>query len=597
MTADSNEVVKAYVQGTAGNGDDQIAGGSLMVVLTGSETIARIGANVTIGGANSEKAKFVRVNATNKYTLSGVVGTDIRTMETEGGVSAAASVSYNKVEASVGKNTQMKVWSLDVKADSVRTVNILTAMLGVNGYVRTAGTAAVVAVGSLLTKDAHDAIYAGGSAIRPGTVIRHILTNGGTGVRFNDFKGDPLPLLCLEGILEAGVAGAGETIDMAKGAGKYGSILQPEGDAVLEPDTDFYRSLDGNVTRTVTGHNGWEDHISAWIESGAVVEADGGITVSAKDKVMLYVISGAVGSNTKESVGSGTAAVLMNGKVSADVYGTLKCAGMIEILASAEAGKDLREDLSFHGITVFQSITEAASQQGESLGSERYKRGIYVLAVAGAQGAPGGRDNVAYTSVSTKVTARLYGTVKDANRMDIRAVYEFGEVHTISIAAAKGNRDLTRILALEYYDGFVEAGITNTAEVTMSGSVLVVWTISTAAMEPKAGVPGSGTGDSTALTAAAAVNRTQSHAYIAGGIKVNGESLEVLVSADTKSEPDVKLLRKSADICALDMALVLVINAPMNLAYIGRNSVSELTHTRSLNGTGSMNVKTVTGES
>ena len=596
VTADSNEVVKAYVQGTAGNSDDQIAGGSLMVVLTGSETIARIGANVTIGGANSEKAKFVRVNATNKYTLSGVVGTDIRTMETEGGVSAAASVSYNKVEASVGKNTQMKVWSLDVKADSVRTVNILTAMLGVNGYVRTAGTAAVVAVGSLLTKDAHDAIYAGGSAIRPGTVIRHILTNGGTGVRFNDFKGDPLPLLCLEGILEAGVAGAGETIDMAKGAGKYESILQPEGDAVLEPDTDFYRSLDGNVTRTVTGHNGWEDHISAWIESGAVVEADGGITVSAKDKVMLYVISGAVGSNTKESVGSGTAAVLMNGKVSADVYGTLKCAGMIEILASAEAGKDLREDLSFHGITVFQSITEAASQQGESLGSERYKRGIYVLAVAGAQGAPGGRDNVAYTSVSTKVTARLYGTVKDANRMYIRAVYEFGEVHTISIAAAKGNRDLTRILALEYYDGFVEAGITNTAEVNMSGSVLVVWTISTAAMEPKAGVPGSGTGDSTALTAAAAVNRTQSHAYIAGGIKVNGESLEVLVSAETKSEPDVKLFRKSADICALDMALVLVINAPMNLAYIGRNSVSELTHTRSLNGTGSMNVKTVTVE-
>ena len=572
VDAGTSETVNAYVQGTAAKGSKDLSGGSILIVMTGTETIARIGENVSVSGAYSEKAGFVTVNAVNTYNLSGVAGTDVKADRTKGGVSAAASISYNKVDASVGKNTQMKVWNLSVKADSVRTVNILTAMIGANGSVDTAGTAAIVAIGSQLNKDAYDVFYAGDSTVNLTAELIRILAIGGTSPSFNDFTEDFVPLFYVTELLEAGVAGVGETIGIENGTGEYGSLLQPEGDAVSEPDKTFYMNLDGKVTRIITRYNEWEDYVSARIEPGVVVESSGNITVSAKDTVNLYVIAGAVGSNTKESVGSGTAAVLMNGNVYADAYGTLTSDGMLEITAVVQSGSKARENLKFRGTSVLDSLTHAAAQKGISPKQEPNRTGIYALAIAGAQGAPGGRDNAAYTSVSSKVTARLHGTVKKTDRLNIRAEFGFDNVHAVSIAAATGNKDITRILALEYLDVTARSG---------------------AAMAPRAGVPGFGMGDSSAVTAAAAVNRTEVHAYIAGGINVAAEMADVNVKAETQSDADVEILSETSDSYTLDMGLVIVVNDPVNLAYIGENSISVLPQTKALNGTGSLTVRTV----
>ena len=594
VTAAAYETVNAYVQGTTGRDDQETAGGSLMVVLTGSEIAARIGADAYVGGAYSEKARDVRVTANNTYDLRGVVGTDINTDSTKGGISAAASVSYNKVEASVGRNTQMKVKNLLVTGDSLRRVNLLTAMLGKEGgTVETAGTAAVVAIGSLLNKDAHDAIFAGGQSILPAAAIRHILTRGGTAVGFNDFTEGSLPTIDLNAILETGMAGVGETIAMANGTETYVSLFQPTGDAASEPDSAVYRTLDGKITRKVTRYNGWEDYVSAWIEPDAVVEAESEIMVSATDTVNLYVLSGAVGSDTEESVGSGTAAVFMNANVYADVYGKLKSGSSINIFARAQSGIEARKELSFRGTSVFESLGHAAAQKGLSPEKETNRTGIYALAIAGAQGAPGGRDSVAYTSASSMVAARLHGTVEDAKMLNILATFDFASVHAASIAAAKGNRDLTRILALEYYDGFAEAGITNTAAVNISGNSLNVITTSKAGMAPRAGIPGSGTEGGSVVTAAAAVNRTEAHAYIAGGVRVNAEAADIVVNSITTSKADVEILAETADDATLDMGLVIAVNDPKNVAYIGSNSVRELAHTGSRTGIGSINAKNV----
>ena len=594
VTAAAYETVNAYVQGTTGRDDQETAGGSLMVVLTGSEIAARIGADAYVGGAYSEKARDVRVTANNTYDLRGVVGTDINTDSTKGGISAAASVSYNKVEASVGRNTQMKVKNLLVTGDSLRRVNLLTAMLGKEGgTVETAGTAAVVAIGSLLNKDAHDAIFAGGQSILPAAAIRHILTRGGTAVGFNDFTEGSLPTIDLNAILETGMAGVGETIAMANGTETYVSLFQPTGDAASEPDSAVYRTLDGKITRKVTRYNGWEDYVSAWIEPDAVVEAESEIMVSATDTVNLYVLSGAVGSDTEESVGSGTAAVFMNANVYADVYGKLKSGSSINIFARAQSGIEARKELSFRGTSVFESLGHAAAQKGLSPEKETNRTGIYALAIAGAQGAPGGRDSVAYTSASSMVAARLHGTVEDAKMLNILATFDFASVHAASIAAAKGNRDLTRILALEYYDGFAEAGITNTAAVNISGNSLNVITTSKAGMAPRAGIPGSGTEGGSVVTAAAAVNRTEAHAYIAGGVRVNAEAADIIVNSITTSKADVEILAETADDATLDMGLVIAVNDPKNVAYIGSNSVRELAHTGSRTGIGSINAKNV----
>ena len=593
VDARTSENVTAYVQGTAANGSPDFAGGSLLAVTTRTETIARIGENVTVSGANSEKAGPVTVSAVNTYILSGVAGTDIKTDETKGGVSAAASISYNKVDATVGKNTQIKGFDLSVTADSIRTVNILTAMLGANGSVETAGTAAVVAIGSLLSKDAHDAFYAGINTINPFTEILHVMSMGGTSPKFNDFTENFQPMLNLARLLDAGFGGVGDTIGMSKGTGEYGSLLQPRGDAASEPDKTVYEGLERRITRTVETVEEWDDHVSAQIEPGVIVETFSDITVSAKDTVNLYVIAGAVGNSTKESVGSGTAAVFMNGKVYADVFGTLTSGGMIVITAVVQSGLDARENLKFRGTSVLDSLNHAAAQKMISPKQEPNRTGIYALAIAGSQGAPGGRDNTAYTSVSSKVAARLHGTVKNAKVLKIRAEFGFDNVHATSIAAAAGNKDITRILALEYYDGRVEAGITNTAEVNLSGDTLDVTTRSAAAMAPRAGAPGSGMGDSSAVTAAAAVNRTENHAYIAGGIKVNAEKANINVKAETKSDADVAILTEGTDARVLDLGLVIVVNDPVNFAYIGGNSVSLLPQTKSLSGTGSLLANTV----
>ena len=593
VAADSKEDVSAYVQGSTGNDYRAVIGGSLMIVLTGTVTTARIGADASVGGVSSEKAGEVIVRAKDIYTLTGVVGTVDNTYATRGGVSAAASVSYNTVAASVGRGTQMKVRSLTVAADSVRTANILTAMTGDDvGAVETAGTAAVIAIGSLLNKDAHNAIYAGGQSILPGAMAGHILQNGGTAVSFNDFTDGSLPTIDIDGMLAAGLAGVGETIDMANGAGQYDSILQPEGEALPELPVGVYKVFDGVIGREVTRYNNKEDYVSAWIEPDVVVTADSDVTVSARILLNLYVIAGAVGRSAEEGIGSGTAAVFMNGNVYADVYGTLTSGGKIEITASAEAGISAREDLSFRETSVLRSLTHTAAQKGISAKQEPNRTGIYALSIAGAQAAPGGRDNVAYTSVSSDVTARLHGTV-NADSLKIRSVFGFDNVHATSIAAAKGNKDLTRILALEYYDGFVEAGITKTAAVNLSGKSLDVKTQSIAAMAPRAGIPGSGMRDMTAVTAAAAVNRTESYAYIAGGVNVNAEAADVTISAETKSEADAEILAYTADASVLDLGLVIVVNDPVNMALINRCREKSLPQAETENGIGTVNAKTL----
>ena len=53
------------------------------------------------------------------------------------------------------------------------------------------------------------------------------------------------------------------------------------------------------------------------------------------------------------------------------------------------------------------------------------------------------------------------------------------------------------------------------------------------------------------------------------------------------------MLAKTADTSALDPGLEIVINDPVNLAYIGSNSVSNVTQAQSVNGTGSLNAKSV----
>ena len=591
VAADTNEIVNAYVQGTSFTDWLVLKGGSLLVVLTGTETIARIGADASIGGAYSEKAGDVTVRAKNTYKLTGVVGLDIKGEQTKGGVSAAASVSYNTVDASVGRGTQMKVQSLSVKADSVRTVDLLTTILGESNPVETASTAAVVAIGSMLNEDAHDAIYVAGQSILPGNAMNFILYHGGTRVRFNDFAEGSLPTIDIDGILAAGLPGAGSTMGMAGGLQEYASLLQTDGDAAAEPDAAGM--IEGKVTRTKAAYNGQEDSVSARIEPNVVVEADGDITVNAKDLVNLYVIAGAVGDSAQESVGSGTAAVFMNGNVYADTYGTLKSGGKISILASSESGTDARQDLTFRGTSVLKSLSHVAAQKGISAKQEPNRTGIYAIAIAGAQGASGGRENVAYVSVSPIVAARLHGTVKDADSLSIKAVFGYDHVHTVSIAAAKGNEELAGILALEYYDGTVEAGITNEAAVNISGNTLEVKTDSKAAMAPRAGIPGSEMGDTTVVTAAAAVNRTEAHAYIAGGINVKADAADVTVQADMKSEADVALLAETVDKAVLEMGVVILINDPVNLAYIGKNRVKELSHAKAQSGSGSLIAKNV----
>ncbi|MBP3879419.1 MAG: hypothetical protein J6D46_03795 [Lachnospiraceae bacterium] len=586
VASDTNEIVNAYVQGTSFTDWLILKGGSLLVVLTGTETIARIGADASIGGAYSEKAGDVTVRAKNTYKLTGVVGLDIKGEQTKGGVSAAASVSYNTVDASVGRGTQMKVQSLSVKADSVRTVDLLTTILGESNPVETASTAAVVAIGSMLNEDAHDAIYVAGQSILPGNAMNFILYHGGTRVRFNDFAEGSLPTIDIDGILAAGLPGAGSTMGMAGGLQEYASLLQTDGDAAAEPDAAGM--IEGKVTRTKAAYNGQEDSVSARIEPNVVVEADGDITVNAKDLVNLYVIAGAVGDSAQESVGSGTAAVFMNGNVYADTYGTLKSGGKISILASSESGTDARQDLTFRGTSVLKSLSHVAAQKGISAKQEPNRTGIYAIAIAGAQGASGGRENVAYVSVSPIVAARLHGTVKDADSLSIKAVFGYDHVHTVSIAAAKGNEELAGILALEYYDGTVEAGITNEAAVNISGNTLEVKTDSKAAMAPRAGIPGSEMGDTTVVTAAAAVNRTEAHAYIAGGINVKADAADVTVQADMKSEADVALLAETVDKAVLEMGVVILINDPVNLAYIGKNRVKELPYAKAQSGFGSL---------
>ena len=353
-----------------------------------------------------------------------------------------------------------------------------------------------------------------------------------------------------------------------------------------------YKVFDGVIGREVTRYNNKEDYVSAWIEPDVVVTADSDVTVSARILLNLYVIAGAVGRSAEEGIGSGTAAVFMNGNVYADVYGTLTSGGKIEITASAEAGISAREDLSFRETSVLRSLIHTAAQKGISAKQEPNRTGIYALSIAGAQAAPGGRDNVAYTSVSSDVTARLHGTV-NADSLKIRSVFGFDNVHATSIAAAKGNKDLTRILALEYYDGFVEAGITKTAAVNLSGKSLDVKTQSIAAMAPRAGIPGYGMRDMTAVTAAAAVNRTESYAYIAGGVNVNAEAADVTISAETKSEADAEILAYTADASVLDLGLVIVVNDPVNMALINRCREKSLPQAETENGIGTVNAKTL----
>ena len=303
------------------------------------------------------------------------------------------------------------------------------------------------------------------------------------------------------------------------------STTASDGSSVNTEPTDEQAGKASEIIGKSTTQNAENlKNVVSAIIGAAVIDATGNINVRAVEVQSSLLISGAIAGGATAGIGASISVEILNSDVLADVteYASLTAGKDVNVVAySGTINPDSKEkfkyqNLNFNDSYTSENIMNKVKGQDKSVGDyENDELGIYVIGVVvGGGGTVGISASIAYVAVSTDVRALLQGTVNSAANVNVHAKYSYDSLHNILVGASIGGIGaISATVALTFFDGNAEAGITKTAKIQNVTKEVYVHADGVAGMNP-IGVAAS-VGE---LAAAAAVsvsaNRSTVQAYV-----------------------------------------------------------------------------------
>ena len=624
LNAVTNSTLDGFAIGAEGAGTFAV-GGSLEVVVAGGSTKAVVGAFATIRGIYTTAEEDDRTGAVVIAANENINA--LAVIATVGGAGTAAveiSVLVASVHSTVSAVVEdhVKILSTEdvtIQSDARRNFEGFVFSISGSGTASISANIAVVVVGSKLNEDAYKAIYQknsdGSSGVDPVKTAEYVEKNSEKKAS-SQKPGAAKDITSRQTQLTAVMQPDGESVMKITGAddpkGNYGSYAQnstttSDGQPVNTEPTDEQAGKVSEIIKKSTTKNAenLENVVSAII-GAATIDAEGNINVRAVEVQSSLLISGAVAGSATAGIGASLSVEILHSNVLADVteYASLTAGNEVNVFAYSgtispdDGSKFVYKDANFNDTYTSENIMAELKKQGASTDDYRGNElGIYVIGVVvGGGGTAGISASIAYVGVSTDVRALLQGTVNSAKTVDVHAKYSYESLHNILIGVGGGLYGAAAAtVALTYFDGNAEAGITKTAKVNNVTDTVKVHTDGIAGLSPVGVAVAAGMISGTiAITVSA--NRSTEQAYIGMGALINTPDAEVIVTSDLKSDAKPTIVSVGIGLGGVNINVMVSLNEANNLAYIGRTPKVDGEDIKAVDGANGRGPNTITAK-
>ncbi len=621
LTATTISKLNGFAIGAEGAGTAAV-GGSLEVIVVSGSTKAVVGAFAKIRGVNTtaeedDRAGEVSILAYEEVDALAVVAT-------VGGAGTAAIelsvlvASVNSTVSAVVEN-HVKILSkenVSVKSDARRNFEGFIFSIAGSGTASISANIAVVSVGSKLNKDAYDAIYqkdGDSSGVDPVATTGYVES-------FAEFKpASANARKSKTGKLSAVMSSDDESVmkitggnDLEGNYGNYGqnSTTASDGQSVNAEPTDEQAGKASEIINKSTTQNAENlKNVVSAIIGAATIDASKNINVTAMEIQSSLLISGAIAGGGVAGIGASISVELLHSNVLADVteYASLTAGDTVNVIAYSgtvipenDNGKSFEyQDANFNDTMNSAKVMDELVAQGAAESGYKAKElGIYVIGVVvGGGGTAGVSVSIAYVGVSTDVRALMQGTINSAKTVNVHAKYNYDSLHNILIGAAGGYYGgVSATVALTFFDGNAEAGITKTAKVNNVTNMVYVHADGLAGVSP-VGVSGSFGFGAAAASITVSANRSTVQAYVGMGALINAPSAALVVTSDVTSNANPTIVTVSIGVVGVNINVMVSLNEAKNLAYIGRTPKVDDADIEAVEGANGSGINTITTKS
>ena len=621
LTATTISKLNGFAIGAEGAGTAAV-GGSLEVIVVSGSTKAVVGAFAKIRGVNTtaeedDRAGEVVILAYEEVDALAVVAT-------VGGAGTAAIelsvlvASVNSTVSAVVEN-HVKILSkenVSVKSDARRNFEGFIFSIAGSGTASISANIAVVSVGSKLNKDAYDAIYqkdGDSSGVDPVATTGYVES-------FAEFKpASANAKKSKTGKLSAVMSSDDESVmkitggnDLEGNYGNYGqnSTTASDGQSVNAEPTDEQAGKASEIINKSTTQNAENlKNVVSAIIGAATIDASKNINVTAMEIQSSLLISGAIAGGGVAGIGASISVELLHSNVLADVteYASLTAGDTVNVIAYSgtvipenDNGKSFEyQDANFNDTMNSAKVMDELVAQGAAESGYKAKElGIYVIGVVvGGGGTAGVSVSIAYVGVSTDVRALMQGTINSAKTVNVHAKYNYDSLHNILIGAAGGYYGgVSATVALTFFDGNAEAGITKTAKVNNVTNMVYVHADGLAGVSP-VGVSGSFGFGAAAASITVSANRSTVQAYVGMGALINAPSAALVVTSDVTSNANPTIVTVSIGVVGVNINVMVSLNEAKNLAYIGRTPKVDNADIEAVEGANGSGINTITAKS
>ena len=394
--------------------------------------------------------------------------------------------------------------------------------------------------------------------------------------------------------------------------GNYGSYGQnstkaSDGKSVNAEPTDEQAGKASEIIGKSTTQNAENlKNVVSAIIGAAVIDATGNINVRAVEVQSSLLISGAIAGGATAGIGASISVEILNSDVLADVteYASLTAGKDVNVVAySGTINPDDKKKFTYQNLNFNDSYTsenimnKVKDKDNSASGYKNDELGIYVIGVVvGGGGTVGLSASISYVGVSTDVRALLQGTVNSAENVNVHAKYSYDSLHNILIGAAGGLvGGISATVALTFFDGNAEAGITKTAKVHNVTKEVYVHADGVAGMKP-IGVAVSIGKIAAAISVAVSANRSTVQAYVGMGALINTPEANLKVTSDVISNAKPVIAAATVGLASASITVMVGLNEAKNLAYIGRTPKVDGAEITAVDGANGRGINTITAK-
>ncbi|MDD3402964.1 MAG: hypothetical protein PHQ72_06365 [Hespellia sp.] len=559
VLADSKEDIDTYGAGAAGSGTAAVAG-TIEVLITQLTTKAYLGDSVTVDADN------IYVKATDHYTLTGVAGAVAASGAAAVGLSVLVSLSYNTVQASVGRTNKLTAKrDIQIRAESGRDISVYAVTAGASGSAAVAGTVVVVLAGAKLTADSAETIKKNNQNVEMDLQTQVSYALGATGNKKAQGYSDKAEVGSFfdESNIDKNANSTSGAVDgsdftLAKENGNTNGNSDSAEDKYTVSDSQVDTAA--NDTYRPEPGEGKQDATLAFVGAGSVLIAGNDIEIHAKDMVSMDLLTIAAAVSGGGSVGIGVTVGILYSNVLAYTEESVTLDAKRNITVQAE------------GSAVERTISDNNKSVTNKLDKDKKPADTYTirsLTISGTGGIAGVSIPVASIDVYT-VTKAYVGTdniIRNAVLLTVEADSNYGKIVVWNLGLAAGVAGVTASVTRANYNAVVSAYI---------GADTTLYKVGTIQMEIKSDTTLETLGAALAA-GVAGVNATvilafytaDMELFIGQGVRgVDCGTITMLLTA--RAEATAKELSITAGAVGVGVSVVMVKLTPTFLNYIGR---------------------------